>query len=163
MPKSKKPKSTHSPIPLVLPKIRTKQAAPTVPNKDGKNLIVNCFFAKHPEKVGAALGFTKHSKAIKQVASMMPFKALLLLEGRFGYFWLTSTQGFFFEICRDNLDAAISSLEEPFKLFTAVCANKTLFVHHHTGTRYPSTEVDAKMRALQEKLQKEGYRISILV
>ena len=127
-----------------------------------KSLIVNCFFCKHPEKIGAALGFKKQAQEIKQVALTKFPKAVMLVESRYGYFWFTSNEGFMFEICRDNLSLGIDSLEEPLRKFVPLCANKILYLHYHTGTKYSSLLVDNKLTALRLRLVEEGYRVSVL-
>lgn len=152
---------TKTAVKVTSKRASVKKTVPALPDKH-RNLIVIVFFAKHPEKVAKALNFKKMTE-IKQVAASMAQKGVVLSEGKYGYFWLTSGEGFLFEICRGDVVQAIESLYEPFKTFLPVCANKTLFVHSTCGFKYDAVQVEAKMTELRKRLTDEGHRVSVLV
>jgi hypothetical protein len=140
--------------------------SPTSPDTTN-SLIINCYFAKHPEKIAKALGFNRTLIASIKKADETTINqqaCVLLLSSRYGHFWFTSTNGYLFEICKDNVVVGIASLEEPFKRFSSLASNnKTLYIYHSVGNKYSRMLIDNKMKELREKLVSQGYRISLLV
>ena len=132
-----------------------------------QSLIVSCYFAKHPERIARGLNLSRTLIAAIKKANEIPINQKMyvhLMSSRYGHFWFTSNNGYFFEINRDNITLAIESLEEPFKRFTELSGNnKTLYVHYSVGTKYSQLLVDTRMTELREKLLSSGYRISVLV
>ncbi len=143
---------------------KTRTAPPAQPDFV-KHLIITCFFAKNPEKVAVALQFKKQMPELRKASDMMAYRAVLLVEGKYGYFWFTSKEGYLFELCQGHVITAIESLEDKFREFVAVCTNKTLWLHYHVGTKYgaQSQEIADKLEEIRLKLVKEGLKVGILV